>query len=201
VTHRFAVAGEVPPCLVLPPLNPTEGLRRERARERAMTRMISESQWGNVAKVAVVMALTGCGGGGGGDRPAAMRPFALEFVATADGRPVGCTDTLTDLGPDRLHTAGISDLRFYIGNVRFFDRTGNPVDVVLDANEFQLERESGFVGLIDLTSNTEGTCASNAIAFAEGTARTNDSITGTTRVDDVASVSFDVGVPHALMRR
>jgi hypothetical protein len=34
-----------------------------------------------------------------------------------------------------------------------------------------------------------------------GTPPTNDSITGTTRVDDVASVSFDVGVPQALMRQ
>ncbi|MCA9692887.1 MAG: metallo-mystery pair system four-Cys motif protein [Nannocystaceae bacterium] len=126
--------------------------------------------------------------------------FSLKFAAAAGGQVVGCTDTLTGLGPAGEHSVGISDLRFYISNLRFYDAAGAEVEVTLDTNEFQYRSDAGEVALIDLTGTGEGSCADSAIAFAEGTARVHDVITGTTHVDDVASVSFDVGVPQALMK-
>ncbi len=88
----------------------------------------------------------------------------------------------------------------YVSNVRFYNAEGEEVAVTLDENEFQYSGATGQASLIDLTKNSEGTCANSAIAFAEGTARVNDVITGTTLVDSVSRVSFDVGVPQALMK-
>lgn len=158
------------------------------------TRMVR----GSTALLAIV-TLAACGGGGAGDA-APPSAFALRFAATAAGRTVGCSDTITGLGPDGSYAVGISDLRFYVSNLRFFDASGRPVERTLDANPFQLAMPAGEVGLIDLTGNTEGTCSGTAIAFAEGTARTNDAITGTTQVERVTTVSFDVGVPQRVMR-
>lgn len=88
-----------------------------------------------------------------------------------------------------------------MSNLRFLAADGSPVALTLDESDFQLDVDSGFVGLVDLTSNTDGACASDAIAVAEGTARTNFAITGTTDVDRVATVAFDVGVPQTVMQQ
>ncbi len=129
------------------------------------------------------------------------QPFALQFSAIAGGRPAGCTERITGVGPNGQHSAGVSDVRFYVSNLRFSDAEGNPVEVTLEANEFQYNSADGAVALIDLTGNDVGTCASAAIAFAEGTARTNDKIVGNTLLEDVTSVSFDVGLPQPLMKQ
>ena len=125
--------------------------------------------------------------------------FELRFVPTADGKEVGCKDAVTGVGPDGDASVGLSDLRFYVSNLQLSDAKGKPVEVTLDDNDFQLNSKTGSVALIDATGNTQGSCAGTAIAFAEGTARTNLSITGTTVVENVTSVSFDIGVPQALM--
>ncbi len=133
------------------------------------------------------------------DEPS-MSPFELRFQAVANGSPVGCTDTIEGLGPDGAHRVGISDLRFYISDVRFEDAAGEPVRVELDEGEFQYHGEAGIVSLVDLTGTDEGSCAGNAIAFAEGTARTHSAITGMTFPDNVVAVSFDVGVSQPVMK-
>lgn len=131
----------------------------------------------------------------------ALTPFTLRFAALLDGRRVGCTDDLTGFGPAGAHRVGLNDLRFYVSNLQFRDAAGNPVELTLDSNEFQYNSANGSVALVDLTGNTAGSCGGGALAFSEGTARTHLAITGTTRVDRVASVSFDVGVPQRLMKR
>jgi uncharacterized repeat protein (TIGR04052 family) len=128
------------------------------------------------------------------------RPFALSFAASADGKDVGCEDKVEGLGPDQAHTVGVSDLRFYVSNLKFWSSKGEEVALTLDENDFQYRSADGEVALVDLTSNTEGTCAGSAIAFAEGTRRTNAAITGATVVEQVEAVSFDLGVPQDLMR-
>jgi len=148
-----------------------------------------------LALAALIAALPGCT-----ETDETPRAFKLKFVATADGQEVGCADRLTGLGPAGDITAGVSDLRFYVSDLKFYDAAGAEVALTLDTSDFQLEDASGQVSLIDLTGNTEGTCAGSAIAFAEGTARTNDAISGTTLVDKVARVSFAVGVPQPLMK-
>lgn len=124
-------------------------------------------------------------------------PFSLKFAAGAGGQLVGCTDTVAGLGPSGDISIGMTDLRFYISNIRFFDETGAEVAVKLDTNDFQYSSDAGQVALIDLAGTSEGSCAS---ATDEGTARVNDVITGTTLVDQVTSISFDVGIPQAVMK-
>ena len=125
----------------------------------------------------------------------------LKFAPQVDGATVGCSDDLTGFGPDHTAHIGINDLRFYVSNLAFHDSAGKPVELALDTDDFQYASAAGAVAMIDLTSNTEGTCSTDSVAYAEGTARTHLGLTGTTRVADVASVSFDVGVPQALMKQ
>jgi uncharacterized repeat protein (TIGR04052 family) len=127
-------------------------------------------------------------------------PFALRFAPLVDGGEVGCMDELQGLGPTASDRLGLNDLRFYVSNLRFRDTAGNDVDLTLDTNEFQYASPEGSVTLIDLTGNTEGSCGSTSVAFAEGTARTNPVLTGMTLLPRVASIAFEVGVPQAVMR-
>lgn len=146
-----------------------------------------------------LMAATFVAGCGGEEQPTPSA-FALRFEAVLGGEPVSCTSVVAGQGMSKNFSVGVSDLRFYVSNVQLADASGEAVPVTLDDNEFQLNDDSGAVALVDLTSNTDGSCAGSAIAFAEGTARTNDKITGKTIVEHVTSVSFDVGVPQALMK-
>ncbi len=120
------------------------------------------------------------------------RAFSLNFTPVAGALNVGCSDAIS-VGS---HTARLSDLRFYVSQLRLLDAKGKPVAATLDENDFQ---QNG-VTLIDLSSNTEGACASDAIAFGEGTARVHTALTGTTLVDEVVSVSFEIGIPQPIMR-
>lgn len=150
-----------------------------------------------------LIALTGCPTETSTDTHThehAPSAFSLRFAATADGQTVGCGAAVTGLGPAGAHAIGVSDLRFYVSNLVFRDADGNPIQAAFDEDEFQYTGDTGWVALVDLTSDAGGDCADGAIAFSEGTARTHDAITGTTLVDDVASVSFDVGLPQALMQ-
>jgi len=155
------------------------------------------STWSLV--VLCIVSVGGCGGDDDDDAPVPSA-FRLRFAANAAGQPVGCSDAVSGLGPAGDSTIGASDLRFYVSNLQLLDAAGDPVAHELDDDEFQYASDAGAVSLIDLTGNTEGTCASSAIAFAEGTARTNDSVHGTTLVGEVAAVSFDLGVPPAVMK-
>lgn len=131
---------------------------------------------------------------------ATPQAFRLSFAAQADGKPVDCTSEIAGLGPDGGVRVGLSDLRFYVSNLKLWDASGAEVATTLDQNDFQYRNGTDHVSLIDLTGNTAGTCAGNAVAFAEGTARTNDAIAGTTLVEKVKRVTFDVGVPQSMMK-
>lgn len=127
------------------------------------------------------------------------RSFKLAFVPVAGSVAMSCVDTITGFGPDGNHAVSMSDLRLYVSNVRFYDASGKEVAATFDSDEFQVADGKNTVTLIDLTSNTEGSCAENAIAFGEGTARTHAALTGKTIVDAVTRVTFDVGIPAAVM--
>ena len=152
---------------------------------------------GNFLAVPSCALIAACGGAEGDGAEAV--PFALNFVAVSGAEEIGCADPATGFGPRGQDSVGVADLRFYISNVRFYDGQGRPLAMTLDANEFQYIGDRGSVSLIDLTSNRVGTCSATAIAFAEGTARTNARVTGTV-VDRVQRVDFDVGVPQPLMK-
>ncbi len=129
-----------------------------------------------------------------------METFELSFGAMAGDTELTCENQMTGLGPSSDIALGISDLRFYVSNLSFLDEQGDEVPVLLDENEFQYQSENGAVSLIDLTSNTEGSCSGNAIAFAEGTTRVNAALRGVTEKTRVKRVRFDVGIPQPLMK-
>lgn len=162
--------------------------------------MLKPALWSRcLIPFALCAALVACGDDST-DETAGQEPFTLRFAATADGASVGCMTPVSDVGPAQAHTLGVSDLRFYVSNLRLLDAEGNALSFTLDESPFQYTSDAGAVALIDLTGNTEGTCAGNAIAFAEGTARTNFVITGKAPVQLVKAVHFDVGLPQPLMR-
>lgn len=163
--------------------------------------MITSKQLTLLALVGGSLVLGACGDD---DSPAPAAPapqaFRLSFAAQADGKPVDCNTEIAGLGPDGSVRVGLSDLRFYVSNLELWDAAGAKVATTLDENAFQYRNGQDHVTLIDLTGNTDGTCAGTAVAFAEGTARTNAIIAGTTVTEKVKRITFDVGVPQAMMK-
>lgn len=145
----------------------------------------------------ILTMMTAMASGCGDDEGPA--PFELNFAAEAAGKPVACDSLITGLGPSGAHSVGVSDLRFYVSNLVLFGEDGQPLAATLDDNEFQYNSAAGSVSLIDLTSNTSGTCATSQSSAAEGTARTNARIVGRAS-GEVHAISFDVGVPAAVMK-
>jgi uncharacterized repeat protein (TIGR04052 family) len=142
--------------------------------------------------------LLACGGRGGGG---ANAPLEVRFAAVSDGQTVGCSSKISGLGPNQNASVGISDLRFFVSDVVLYDKEGNPLETEIDFNDFQYKDSGGSVALIDLTDNTGGTCADTAISFAEGTARTNSTLSLLTEAEkEIGAISFSVGVPQRLMK-
>jgi uncharacterized repeat protein (TIGR04052 family) len=129
-----------------------------------------------------------------------MQQFALHFAAVDAGNEVGCGDTIGGLGPVGADSIELSDLRFYVSNVRFTTTDGDSVAAELDANEFQYVDADGSVALVDLTGTTTGACSGDGITFPEGTARTHSEVTGSVRADAITGVSFDIAIPQRLMK-
>ena len=153
----------------------------------------------SAALTIVTSGISACGGGSGGS--AANTPVVLRFQAVDDSTPVTCESRIARTGQDGQNTVGISDLRFYVSNIRLFDEAGRQLRSELVANEFQLLDPAGDVALVDLTGNVAGSCTSSAIAFNEGTARVNESVQLMAEEGKIARVAFDVGVPQALMKK
>ena len=126
-------------------------------------------------------------------------PFTLNFAAMDGTTPVTCTTVLSGLGPDGKSSVGINDLRFYVSDIVFSKEDGTSLPAKLNVNDFQLTAPEGDVALVDMSSDSEGSCAPGSIQFGEGTARTNASVTGMNPLPDATSVSFRIGVPQAVM--
>lgn len=150
---------------------------------------------GRVLAAVLGLALAGCGGGGGDS----TQSFALRFAAMDGSAEVGCGDDIGGVGPGGASSIEISDLRFYVSNIRFSTANGE-VAADLDENEFQYTDTAGSVALIDLTDTAAGACSGAGITFPEGTARMNDVVTGTVDGTEITGVSFEVGLPQALMK-
>ncbi|MBU2894766.1 metallo-mystery pair system four-Cys motif protein [Colwellia sp. D2M02] len=124
-------------------------------------------------------------------------PFTLSFAAKSAGELVTCDSNHNQFGTEALHSVSVSDLRFYVSNIKFYNQNNEEVAAELNENDFQRHSEQGFVGLIDLTSNVSGACTDEALG---GTERVNNGISGTLLDENVTRVSFDVGVPQAVMK-
>ncbi|WP_017446535.1 MbnP family copper-binding protein [Gayadomonas joobiniege] len=131
------------------------------------------------------------------ESPADNYPFKLEFAAKSRGDSADCDTLLTGFGSDNSHSIKVSDLRFYVSNIQLYDLNGENIHASFDDSEFQLNHQKGFVGLIDLTSNTSGACTD---AQLSGTQRDNSFISGVSQDNGIRAVSFDIGVPQSVMK-
>lgn len=141
--------------------------------------------------------LTACGGSSTDISVSEASEFTLNFKALNGDADMNCDEPLEGVGPDGAYIMGVADLRFYVSDLTFYDENGSEIAVTLDDNDFQLNHEAGTVSLIDLTSTDSGYCE----LATTGTARTNAQITGMTDdADAITSISFNVGVPQAVMQ-
>lgn len=114
----------------------------------------------------------------------------IAFAALAGNSPVSCTTPLEGLGTTG-QAAQLTDLRFFVSDVKLLTRSGRAVPVTLTPNAFRVNRTAGAVTLIDL-ENGKGGCS------AEGTAATNDRIRGTVPKGTYTGVRWTIGVPFGL---
>ena len=146
--------------------------------------------------LASLVMLAGCGSDSTSEIDKST-PFSLSFSAKSAGELITCDSEHNQFGTEALHSISVSDIRFYVSNIKFLNANNEVLDIELAENDFQLHSDQGFVGLIDLTSNSSGACNDEALG---GTQRINTAISGTILDGDVASISFDVGVPQAVMK-
>lgn len=132
--------------------------------------------------------------------PADPVPFTLTFEATDGTTPADCSTVFRGLGLTGSISVGINDLRFYVSDIVFSTEDGTSLPATLAANAFQLTLPEGAVALVDLTGNTEGTCAPGSIQFGEGTARVNAQVTGMNPLPGATQITFRIGVPQAVMQ-
>ncbi len=122
--------------------------------------------------------------------------FVLQFKAVSGEEEVNCDTLYSGFGPDQSISVGVTDLRFYVSNLKFYNADGDALDIELDDNEFQLNHEAGRVALVDFTGTSSGYCEQ----AAEGTPRTNTVLTGSVSDQPIAAISFDIGVPQTVMK-
>ncbi len=144
--------------------------------------------------VAVLSALAALGGltacGGGDEAPATTQAVTIEFAAVngVANTPVSCTTVLAGMGTGGVN-AKLTDLRFYVSDVKLINAAGQEVAVTLTGNEWQLTQGGHGLTLIDLENDAD-TCA--------GDAATNLRVTGTAPIGNYTGVKFTLGVPSAL---
>jgi uncharacterized repeat protein (TIGR04052 family) len=122
------------------------------------------------------------------DDPAPSRTVTIPFAAEANGIPIECGATLTNLGTTNA-SATVSDFRFYVHGATLISTTGDRYPVTLAENDFQGEG----VTLIDF-QDVEGCTGVTA-------SETNTEITGTVAAASSVqfeSLEFTIGVPAPL---
>lgn len=120
----------------------------------------------------------------------ARQPVAIRFAAVAGRAPVACGRPIGALGTTG-RSAQLTDLRFFVSNVKLLRRGGGAVALRLRRDSpFRVTRGKAAVTLIDLENGRAG-CAG-------GTRGTNAFVRGTAPRGHYAGVRWTVGVPFAL---
>jgi uncharacterized repeat protein (TIGR04052 family) len=124
-------------------------------------------------------------------QPAKSQPVAIGFAAVAGSTPVACGTPITGLGTT-ARAAQLTDLRFFVSDVRLLRKDGRAVTLRLRADSpWRVTRGKAAVTLIDL-ENGRGGCAE------AGTKGTNAFVRGTVPAGDYIGARWSVGVPFAL---
>ena len=118
-------------------------------------------------------------------------PVKVQFTAVNGTAPVTCATPVTGLGTTSA-TAVLTDLRFYISNVRLVRRNGTSVPLTLTGPKAVNATANGErVTLIDLEDGT-GSCA------AAGDRATNAVISGTVPEGRYVGARMYMGVPFRM---
>ncbi len=154
--------------------------------------------------LAATLTLSACGGGGGNDAPAdtgtsnpttaATQDVSVQFAATVGDTVVDCASTLPSLGASAVN-AQLSDLRFYLSNVRLVTRSGTEVPITLTQNDHQTGSGETSAVLIDLASKQAGTACERS---ADGSAETYPTLVGKVPPGTYVRLRATVGLPAAL---
>lgn len=141
--------------------------------------------------------LAACGGGGGSSATApagtpqtATRAFGIQFAATENGQAVSCTRSMSTLGSAPV-AAQLSDLRFYVSDVRLVDAQGKEVPLTLTVNDATRAFQSSEVALISLVNNptgNQGACVQTALY---------DTLQGTAPEGTYTGVKMTLGMSEA----
>jgi uncharacterized repeat protein (TIGR04052 family) len=124
--------------------------------------------WRYVTSVAMAGLLVACS--------KAPTPFQIEFIATYAGTPISCGGS---------SGSPMTDLRFYVHNLRLEDESGGVHRVQLEPGDWQ-QADLALLDLEDGSGNcTNGTRVTNA--------RVHGSVTG----EDFRVLEFTLGVPFA----
>lgn len=147
---------------------------------------------------AALLSLTACGGGGDDNStPAATtQAVSIQFAPTVGTTALNTTNCSTVNVAGVATRAGatvnarLTDLRFYVSNVKLRKADGSLVPVTLTESDFQANSGSDSVALIDFEDNT---CTNGT-----GTVATNSAVTGTVPVGTYTGMVFTLGVPESL---
>lgn len=121
---------------------------------------------------------------------APSQAVSIRFAAVAGRAPVACGRSIDGLGTTS-RSAQLTDLRFFVSDVKLLRRDGRAVTVRLRADSpYRLTRGTSAITLIDL-ENGRGGCAG-------GTRGMNAFVRGTVPQGDYVGVRWSVGVPFAL---
>lgn len=123
------------------------------------------------------------GGAGGGSSTMSVE---IAFRAQVGDATFSCADSYDGLGVSNA-SAGLSDFRFYVHDVRLVDAQDAEVPVTLDQDGLWQYED---LALLDFEDDT-GTCAN-------GTAQTNVAVRGTVPAGSYVGVRFKLGVPAEL---
>ncbi|MEX8493286.1 MbnP family copper-binding protein [Sphaerotilus sp.] len=144
-------------------------------------------------------ALTACGGGEDATTTtptATTQSVSIDFAATV-GNSVLNIGTCADTQVNGIATRGgaavnakLTDLRFYVSNVKLLKADGTAVAVTLDESTWQANSGTDSVALIDFE---DGTCVNGG-----ATGGTNTKLTGNVASGTYVGVSFVLGVPESL---
>ncbi|OJU83730.1 MAG: metallo-mystery pair system four-Cys motif protein [Solirubrobacterales bacterium 70-9] len=122
---------------------------------------------------------------------APTRKVSIDFAAVAGSKPVTCGKPITGLGTAST-TAQLTDLRFYVTDVKLLRKGGGSVPLTpLADSQWSYSKGDAAVTLIDLENGTGG-CA------AEGTKVMNAAVTGTVPKGSYTGISYSVAVPDSL---
>lgn len=122
-------------------------------------------------------------------QPAGHQAVALRFRTTVGDTPFSCRQRYPNLGTAAT-TIAVSDLRFFVHDVKLLTAEGTAVPVTLETDSLW---QSNGVALLDFEDGS-GSCGN-------GTPEMRDIVLGSAPAGAYTGVSFTIGVPFALNHR